>query len=391
MKYNFDTVPCRKGTACEKFDETGQIFGREDIIPMWIADMDFEILPAITEAVCKRAKHCVYGYGLRPDSYFDSIIGWMRRRHDWPVRREWLGFTPGVVAGFSFAIRALTDEGDGVLIQPPVYPPFANMIRLNGRREIDNPLKIVDGRFEIDFEDLDRKLAEAKVMLFCSPHNPTGRVFTREELLRIGELCAKHDVKIISDEIHADLIRPSYRFYSIASLNDDLAHRTLTLTAPSKTFNIAGLSTSVIIIPDEHLRDRFNTEFAKTHADQGNIFGTTALETAYNYGEEWLEEAMQYIDGNIRYVDGFLREHTPRIRHYAQEGTFLMWLDCRGMGLSQPELLDFWTNRAHIGLNDGAAFGQEGVGFMRMNVGTSRSVVERAMNQLREAYDLLYK
>ena len=206
MKYNFDSVPCRKGTACIKFDENLNVFGRDDIISMWIADMDFEVMPEITEAVIRRANHQVYGYGIRPASYFDAIVNWQQRRHNWKVEREWLGFSPGVVAGFAFAIRALTNEGDGVVIQPPVYPPFADMITQNNRRLINNPMKIVNGRFEIDFEDLDRKLEGAKALLFCSPHNPTGRVFSEEELLRVGELCRKHNVKIISDEIHADLI-----------------------------------------------------------------------------------------------------------------------------------------------------------------------------------------
>ena len=389
MKYNFDSVPCRKGTACIKFDENLNVFGRDDIISMWIADMDFEVMPEITEAVIRRANHQVYGYGIRPASYFDAIVSWQQRRHNWKVEREWLGFSPGVVAGFAFAIRALTNEGDGVVIQPPVYPPFADMINQNNRRLINNPMKIFDGRFEIDFEDLDRKLEGAKALLFCSPHNPTGRVFSEEELLRVGELCRKHNVKIISDEIHADLIIEPNVFRSIASLNDDLAHRTITLTAPSKTFNIAGLATSVTIIPDEELRAKFNAECDRTHAGGGNIFGTAALEVAYNEGEEWLNEVMEYIAGNIDYVGKFLEENCPKIRHYEQQGTFLMWLDCREMGLEHEAMLDFWTNKARIGVNNGATFGEEGCGFVRMNIGTSRSVIEQAMAQLKEAYEKL--
>lgn len=389
MKYNFDSVPCRKGTACIKFDENLNVFGRDDIISMWIADMDFEVMPEITEAVIRRANHKVYGYGIRPASYFDAIVSWQQRRHNWKVESEWLGFSPGVVAGFAFAIRALTNEGDGVVIQPPVYPPFADMINQNNRRLINNPMKIVNGRFEIDFEDLDRKLEGAKALLFCSPHNPTGRVFSEEELLRVGELCRKHDVKIISDEIHADLIIKPNEFRSIASLNDDLAHRTITLTAPSKTFNIAGLATSVTIIPDEELRAAFNTECDRTHAGGGNIFGTAALEVAYNEGEEWLNEVMEYIAGNIDYVGKFLEENCPKIRHYEQQGTFLMWLDCRDLGMDHEAMLDFWTNKARIGVNNGATFGEEGRGFVRMNIGTSRSVLEQAMAQLKEAYEKL--
>ncbi len=352
---------------------------------MWIADMDFEVAPPITEAILRRAAHPLYGYEFRPDSYDQAIIDWVQRRGNWSIQREWLGFTPGVVAGYSFAVRAFAAAGEGIVIQPPVYPPFAHIIECNGRKVINNPLRDTGSRFEIDFEDLDRKLSEARAFLFCNPHNPTGRVFSRDELLRIGELCCRHDVTIISDEIHSDLVfKPSHHIH-IASLSPEIAARTITFIAPSKTFNIAGLSTSVVITPNEHLRNRFLEEFDKVHCDQGNCFGRVALEVAYNRCEDWLDQVLDYIEGNMDYVRNFLEKNIPAIRTYRNEGTYLMWLDCRGLGLSHNELLRFFTQKAHLGLNDGATFGIGGEGHLRLNAATNRSTLERAMNQLLEA------
>lgn len=386
MKYNFDEVISREGTNCEKFDAREQIFGRADVIPMWVADMDFAAPPAVVEAIRKRAEHPVLGYSYRSDNYWQSIIGWVDRHSGWKIQREWLDFTPGVVSGIVYALRAFTEPGDRIVIQPPVYHPFARQIRLNDRVVVNNPLRETNGHYEIDFEDLDRKLAGAKVLLMSSPHNPTGRVFTREELTRIGQLCVKHDVLILSDEIHGDIVYAPQKFIHIASIDDSIAARTLTFIAPSKTFNIAGLSTSVSIVPNPVLNQRLQEEYAKMHADQGNIFGAVALEAAYTHGDEWLEQLLQYLKGNVDYVCNFLQERIPSIHCVPPQGTYLMWLDFREWGMTHEEIYQFLIDKAGWGVNEGSMFGEEGRGWMRVNIATQRSVLKQAMEQLYQAW-----
>ena len=386
MKYNFDTVISREGTFCEKYDRREEIFGRPDVIPLWVADMDFAVPPFVSEAVLRRAQHPIYGYGFRSEAYHEAIVEWMQRRNGWDIRPEWLDYTPGVVAGFIFAFRAFAAEGEKVVIQPPVYPPFARMVRMNNRVVVNSPLaRDTEGNFRIDFEDLDRKLEGAKVFLFCNPHNPTGRVFTREELMRIGELCLKHNVYIVSDEIHSDLIQKPYHHIPIASLAPEFAERSVTLIAPSKTFNLAGLSTSVAITPGDTCRRMFRSELAKLHIDQGNIFGAVALEAAYRYGDEWLDQLVDYIGRNMDYVVDFLTTYLPSVKTRKSEGTYLMWLDFTAWNMADEQLMSFLVEKAGIGLNEGARFGVEGRGYMRLNVATPRSILEKAMRQLRQA------
>lgn len=386
MKYNFDEVISREGTNCEKFDAREQIFGRADVIPMWVADMDFAAPPAVIEAIRKRTEHPILGYSYRSDSYWQSIIGWVERHSGWKIQREWLDFTPGVVSGIVYALLAFTEPGDRIVIQPPIYHPFARQIRLNDRVVVNNPLRETNGHYEIDFEDLDRKLAGAKVLLMSSPHNPTGRVFTREELTRIGQLCVKHDVLILSDEIHGDIVYAPQKFIHIASIDDSIAARTLTFIAPSKTFNIAGLSTSVSIVPNPVLNQRLQEEYAKMHADQGNIFGAVALEAAYTHGDEWLEQLLQYLKGNVDYVCNFLQERIPSIHCVPPQGTYLMWLDFREWGMTHEEIYQFLIDKAGWGVNEGSMFGEEGRGWMRVNIATQRSVLKQAMEQLYQAW-----
>lgn len=386
MKYNFDEVISREGTNCEKFDARAQIFGRADVIPMWVADMDFAAPSAVVEAIRKRAEHPVLGYSYRSDNYWQSIIDWVYRHSGWKIQREWLDFTPGVVSGIVYALRAFTEPGDRIVIQPPVYHPFARQIHLNDRVVVNNPLRETNGHYEIDFEDLDRKLAGAKVLLISSPHNPTGRVFTREELTRIGELCVKHDVLILSDEIHGDIVYAPQKFIHIASIDETIAARTLTFIAPSKTFNIAGLSTSVSIVPNPVLNQRLQEEYAKMHADQGNIFGAVALEAAYTHCDEWLEQLLQYLKGNVDYVCNFLQERIPSIHCVPPQGTYLMWLDFREWGMTHEEIYQFLIDKAGWGVNEGSMFGEEGRGWMRVNIATQRSVLKQAMKQLYQAW-----
>ncbi len=382
MIYDFDRIPDRRNTDCEKYDRRQAIFGRKDVIPLWVADTDFEAAPFITQALEQRLRHPVLAYSFRNDRFFDAVIGWAKRRHGWTVERDWIDFSPGVVTGLVFAMQAFSESGDGVVIQPPVYPPFARMTRLNERQVLNNPLVWNGEKYVIDFDDLDRKLADAKIFLMSNPHNPTGRVFTRAELEQIGELCAKHDVFIISDEIHGDLVQRPYQHIPIASLSPEIARRTLTLFAPSKTFNIAGLSTSVAVTPDPAVRRRFRETLKRFHLDQGNIFGTVALEAAYTHGDQWLDQLNAYIGQNARFVLDFLQTHLPSVKTFLPEGTFLIWLDFRAWGMPHDEVFRFLVDEAGLGLNDGKHFGEEGIGFMRLNIGTSRAVLRQALEQL---------
>ncbi|MDR2891157.1 MAG: pyridoxal phosphate-dependent aminotransferase [Alistipes sp.] len=385
-KYNFDTILERSGTETLKYDTCREMFGTAEVIPMWIADMDFECAPAIHKAIVARATHNLYGYDMGGERCSASIRGWLSRRSGWTVEHDWLRCTTGVVAGLAFAIRAFTREGDGVVIQPPVYPPFRAVIEGNGRRVVTNPLRRTADGFEMDFDDLDRKLADARAIILCNPHNPVGRVFTAEELTRLGELCAKHDVTIISDEIHSDLVFAPFRHLHIASLDARFAERTITFTAPSKTFNIAGLTTSTAIIPSEEMRARWDAEYAKSHIPTGTAFGHIALRAAYDECEDWLEEVLEYLRGNVDYVRSFVTENIPAVKIVPQQGTYLVWMDFRGLGLaSQDELMGWLVREAGLGLGNGADFGVEGIGFARLNAATNRMTVEKAMSNLARA------
>lgn len=383
-KYDFDNIVERRGSGCIKYDDRS-VFDNTDVIPLWIADMDFEAPDFIYDAIMRRAEHRVYGYGMRTDEYYDAIEGWIWRRNGWAISRDWIDFTPGVVSGFVFALRTVSAEGDGVVIMPPVYPPFAAQISANGRRVVPNPLKYENGAYAIDFDDLDAKLGDASALLLCNPHNPTGRVFTRDELTRIVELCRKHSVAIVSDEIHSDLVFAPHKHTHIASIcGDDV--KCVTLLAPTKTFNIAGLSTSVAITMREDVRTALRTEIERYHVGQGNVFGTAALIAAYNHGEEWLEQMLSYVKGNMEETVRFFESEMPEVKTYVPEGTYLMWLDMRGLGMEPDALREFLIHNAGVGLNDGCTFGDEGCGFVRMNVATSRALVRKALEQMRDAW-----
>lgn len=386
-KYDFDTYIDRIGTDCEKYEDMKSVFGTDQVIPLWIADMDFATADFIVEAMERRMKHPIFGYTFRPQCYFDAIRGWVYRHSGWDIDTSWIAFSPGVVAGVTFGMLSCTKEGDGVVIQPPVYHPFGNTIRYNHRTVLNNPL-IQDpatGEYRIDFDDLDQKLAQAKAFILCNPHNPTGRVFTREELLKIGELCKKHDVTIISDEIHCDFIFQPHEHIHIASLTEDLANRTITLIAPSKSFNVAGFSTAAAIIPSPERHAAYQAEVDKIHIENGNIFGSVALKTAYEQGDEWMRQLLEYLQGNVDFVYDFMTANIPSVHCYKPEATFLMWLDFRKWGMTQEELNRFLVHEAGLGLGDGSVYGIEGTGFQRLNIGTPRSVLQRAMNQLLEA------
>jgi cystathionine beta-lyase len=385
--YNFDTIPNREGTETLKFDARESVFGSGEVIPMWIADMDFECAPAIGEAIRHRAAHNVYGYDFEGERCAPSLVRWLVRRSGWEVAPEWMRFTTGVVSGLGFAVRAYTSPGDGIVIQPPVYAPFRTVTEDNDRRAIVNPLRAVGDSYEMDFDDLDRKLSGARAMILCNPHNPVGRVFTEAELRRVGELAEKHDVTIISDEIHSDLILSGHRHRHIAAIDGGrFAHRTITFVAPSKTFNIAGLGTSAAIIPSEEMRTRWDAAYSRMHIPQGTAFGQIALRAAYDECEDWLEEVLVYLRENVEYVRSFIAEHIPAVRTVRQEGTYLMWLDFRALGFpSHADLMTWLVREAGLGLSSGADFGREGIGFARMNVATNRETLQRAMEQLAAA------
>jgi cystathionine beta-lyase len=382
--YNFDAIPERRGTETLKFDARERIFGSQEVIPMWVADMDFECPPAVGEAIRRRAAHNVYGYDFGGERCAPAVVGWLGKRSGWKVEPEWLRFSTGVVSGLGFAIRAFTATGDGIVIQPPVYGPFRMMTEENGRQVITNPLRAVGDGYEMDFDDLDRKLAGARAMILCNPHNPVGRVFTEDELRRVGELCEKHDVTIISDEIHSDLILAPYQHTHIAAIDGGrFASRTITFIAPSKTFNIAGLATSVAIMPSEEMRAAWDAEYGHSHIPDGTAFGHIALRAAYDECEPWLEELLVYLRENVEYVRAFIAAEIPALRTVRQEGTYLMWLDFRELGFaSHGDLVEWLVRDAGLGLSSGADFGREGIGFMRLNAATNRATLEKAMRQL---------
>ena len=385
-KYNFDEIIPREGTNSVKYDFRKRIFGKEDVIPMWVADMDFRTPDFVMDAIRQRTKHEVLGYTIRPDSFYEAIINWNLRKHGWKVEKEWLSFSPGVVPAVNMAIMAFSNPGDKIIVQPPVYHPFFHSIESHGREILRNPLKLENGRFNMDFEDLKNKIDDkTSMILLSSPHNPGGSVWHKSELEELGQVCKENGITIISDEIHADLILYDNKHTPLASISKELADITVTTMAPSKTFNLAGLSTSYVIASNPELLKKYNKALEKTHVWHGNIFGSVALQAAYNHGSDWLEQLLDYVEGNIDFVDRFFRENLPEVKVIFPEATYLLMLDFRELGLSSEQLKKLMIKEAGVGMNDGASFGKEGDGFQRMNVACPRSVVEKALNNIARA------
>jgi len=373
----------RQGTYTTKYDDAKKKFGTDDLLPLWVADMDLASPLCVQETLAKRAAHPLYGYTVYPIEYYESIQNWMKKRFDWHIEKEWIVPCYGVVPSLNFAITAYTQEGDGIIVQTPIYPPFVSSVKHKNRKVLDNTLVYENETYHIDFEDFESKAKEAKLFLLCSPHNPTARAWNENELEKMIDICLEHDVLIIADEIHADIVYEKVH-HSIGSF-EKMMHHCVILNAPSKTFNIAGLNTSYAIIPDTHLRHQYIVEQNKSGITNGNPFGIEALISAYEDGEVWLESLKEHLNSNIIYINSFLKEHKLPITSIPTEATFLMWLNCRALGLSHEALKSFFYKEAKLGLNDGMSFGKAGEGFMRLNIGTGKAVLEVAMQRLLRA------
>lgn len=387
-KYDFDEVIDRHGSGCMKIDDLRDLFGKADLTPLWIADMDFRVCPEITSALMARISHPIYGYSRPTESYWTSIIEWLRKRHDFRVERNELTYVPGVVKGIAFAVNFFTSRGDKIVIQPPVYHPFRMVIEGNGRIVAPNPLRLTENStYEMDLEGLERIFAEEhpKMMILCNPHNPIGLQWSRETLAEVGRLCRQYNVLVISDEIHGDLMLGRRQHFPFAACSDDCAKMSVTFGAPSKTFNIPGLVSSWCVVKNPEIREPFFHWLEVNEFNATTFVSTIGTEAAYTNGEEWLEEALAYIEENIAFVDDYLRRNLPQVSMIKPEASFLIWMDFRALNLSHDELVDLVVNHAGLALNDGEMFGSQGHGFMRVNVATPRSELKRALDKLRNA------
>lgn len=385
LSFDFDKVIARDDTASVKQDGRAGYFGTADVLPLWVADMDFATPEAVTKALMKRAEHPVYGYTFYPDSMLDSLIEWLKKRHGWEVEREWIIVAPGVVTSLFASVMAITEQGESVIVQPPVYAPFFSAVTTNQRHLIESPLVLEDGIYRIDFEHLERSAADgAKMLLFCSPHNPVGRVWTKAELERLLETTRRYDITILSDEIHGDLIYPNEKHITLSTLAK-LSDKIITTVAPSKTFNIPGLGLSALIIPNSEQRAKLKRVFESLHLGNTNPFSITAFEAAYRDGEAWLEALLIYLRDNRDFVCRFLEVNLPKIKPVQSQGTYLLWLDCRDLQMTDGQLEEFFVTKAKVGMNAGKTFGKGGSGFMRLNIASPRSVLADALNRIASA------
>jgi len=385
MKYDFNIVIERRNTNSIKYDPASR--GKpDDVLPLWVADMDFAAPPCVQDALVSRSQHGIFGYSEPGESYYSAVQGWFKNRFGWNTERDWLVTTPGVVNALYLAVRALTKPGDSILIQQPVYYPFGSSVQKTGRTLLVNELACNDGCYTIDFEDFENKVKNAKLFILCNPHNPVGRVWKRDELLRMGEICLRHGVTVIADEIHQDLIFSPYKHLVFAGLDARFADNTITCTAPSKTFNIAGLNHANIFISNEKLRALFKQEYDNCGLSQPNIMGLISCEAAYTGGAEWLKELLAYLENNMSFLDNYLQANIPKIKLIKPEGTYLAWLDCRELGLSAKELNSAIIERCKLWLNNGPMFGKGGDGFQRMNVACPHSVLQNALMRLKNIY-----
>ena len=390
MKHDFDKVT--KRIQSEKWCGREKIFGTDDVIPMWVADMDFESPKPVIDAIVKRAKHGIFGYTYMPSSYYQSITQWFKNKYDWEIQKNWINYSPGVVPALSFIALAFSKPGDKIILQSPVYRRFFEVINQNGRQILNSPLKLKDSRYIINFDDFEKKASDPKAKLFflCNPHNPVGRVWSREELTKLGEICIKNNILVVSDEIHSDFVYTGYKHRVFPSISEEFAQNSITLNAPSKTFNLAGLQTSIIIIPNQEYYNIYNNMISALKLTRGNVFGLVSLEASYRFGEEWMYQLLEYLEGNVEYLINFFEEKIPKIKVIKPEATYLLWLDCRNLGLNDLELREFMIKKAKVGLLEGYQFGQGGEGFQRINIGCPRVILKEALERIEKAVNENY-
>ena len=385
MNYNFDEVVCRKHTDALKLEALAPRWGRTDLLPMWVADMDFKTPPFIVEVMKKRMECEVFGYTVKPESWYEAIISWQKRRHKWTITKEMISFVPGVVPALAMAVQAFTEPGEKVMIQQPVYNPFAQVIRNNHRELVNCPLELKDGQYHINFKLFEKKIKGCKLFLFCHPHNPGGRVWTREELKKVATICAQNNVIIVADEIHADLTLLPYEHIPFASVSEEAKQNSVVFASPSKAFNMAGLATSYAVIANPTLRRRFESYVEGNELAAGNVFAFNTVVAAYNKGEEWLQQMLTYVQGNIDEVVSYIKENIPQLKVIIPQASYLVFIDFSALQLNQKDIVALCTNRAHLALNDGSIYGEEGNGYMRINLACPRSVVRQALAQLKDA------
>jgi len=387
-KTDFNKAPDRRTTNAEKYVYREKLFGSQDVLPMWVADMDIETPSFIMDAISTRMKHPLVGYEEATDAMFEAQVQWVKKHYAYEMKREWMFMSPSVVGSINVAIKAFSEIGDKIIVQSPVYPKFYTSVTNNDRVILENPLKEEDAYFTMDFDALEKQIDEkTTMMILCSPHNPVGRVWKEEELQRLGEICLKNKIMIVADEVHSDLIYKGFKHTPLASISKELESITITCYGPGKTFNMAGLATSTVCIPSDELRVKFKKAYEATYFGDGTIFGQIAFETAYLKGEGWLAGLMEHLQGNVDYLDLCLKEYMPSIKMHKPEGTYLAWLDCRGLGLPQEALEEFFFKDAKLGLSSGTGFGKVAEGFMRINLGVPRSTVEEAVSRLHAAYE----
>ncbi|MBE4907466.1 pyridoxal phosphate-dependent aminotransferase [Bacillus luteolus] len=383
---NFDNEISRKGTNSVKWDINERVFGTKDVLPMWVADMDFQAPEIVVKELAQKVNHGIFGYSIPMVETSEAITGWLKRRHQWVVNSSSITYSPGVVFAISMVIQEYTSPGDKILIQSPIYTPFFEMIEKNNRTVLNSPLILKNNRYYIDFDDLEKNLdPSVKLFLLCNPHNPGGRVWTREELIRLGQICLKHNILIVSDEIHSDLIIGDQPHIPFASISEEFANQSITLIAPSKTFNLAGLQASATIIPNRSLRTRFD----KRQQQQGfftlGTFGIIGMEAAYLHGDEWLDNLIEYLRKNVSYLMNFIESNLPKVKVIRPDASYLVWLDCRELGLTDSELKDVLIKKGKLGLEPGTKYGPGGEGFVRINIGCPISTLKEGLNRLKVA------
>ncbi|MFZ5967295.1 MAG: MalY/PatB family protein [Bacillota bacterium] len=386
MKYDFDTIIDRTSNYSAKYDELEMKFGRADLLSMWVADMDFRSAKPITDAVKDRAGQGIYGYTSRPDSYFEAIKSWYKRRYDWDIKKDWIIHSPSVVTSLSIIMREFTKPGDKIIVQSPVYYPFFHVVQDNDRELVFNPLKKVGEDYVMDYEDLEKKIdGKVKYLMLCNPHNPVGRVWTKEELIKLGDICIKNNIKVISDEIHGDLVFGGKKYIPFASISEAFAMNSITCLSATKTFNIAGLQASTVIFPDQKDYEKFERLLGILDLKRNNCFSLVAVEAAYRDGEEWLDQLLAYLEENIAFVIDYCKKNIPGVRPNRPEGTYLVWMDCKDLGLDHEKLNDFMIHKAKIALDSGTWFGEEGNGYMRMNIACPREILKEGLNRIEKA------